>query len=168
MDFSQKPFASVAALLLLGLFTACSPATEEPAALAQPSRGAHRGDKHYLSPQDFADLLHENYQLVTGPHTPVLNADSLPYSTVRVYYNSLDTNAWLEAYYFERPDYIDSLRHYLQGDCYELTKTTQGDECCKEGDDCATPFNCPDMPTRILNTNPSSPTALVVFVLIDN
>jgi hypothetical protein len=42
MDFSRKPFASVAALLLLGLFTACSPAAEEPAALAQPSRGAHR------------------------------------------------------------------------------------------------------------------------------
>jgi hypothetical protein len=44
MDFSRKPFASVAALLLLALFTACSPAAEEPAALAQPSRGAHRGD----------------------------------------------------------------------------------------------------------------------------
>jgi hypothetical protein len=42
MDCAQKPFASVAALRLLALFTACSPAAEEPAALAQPSRGAHR------------------------------------------------------------------------------------------------------------------------------
>jgi invasion protein IalB len=52
MDFSRKPFASVAALLLLALFTACSPAAEEPAALAQPSRGAHRSAGWELPCQD--------------------------------------------------------------------------------------------------------------------
>jgi hypothetical protein len=81
-----------------------------------------------------------------------------------VYYNSLDTNAWLEAYYFERPDYIDSLRHYLGSQCYYLEKTTDGDKCCESGNDCAVQFNCP-VPVRLLNPNPTSGNALMVFVL---